>query len=114
MGQYNPKTHDECQAHRKYITKACALAWARDGKGSLDGHIIEADGRSFGVLTVYSSQTCRGYVTHYRDREWDGVRLAMTTLRAIPSERRTQASRTNGAKGDPESHRRSPGRPRKA
>jgi hypothetical protein len=33
-------------------------------------------------------------------------------LRAIPSEKRTAASAANGAKGDPESHRRG-GRPRK-
>jgi hypothetical protein len=38
---------------------------------------------------------------------------AARALRAIPSERRTQASRANGAKGDPESHRRG-GRPRKS
>jgi hypothetical protein len=37
---------------------------------------------------------------------------ARRALRAIPSERRTQASRANGAKGDPESHRRG-GRPKK-
>jgi hypothetical protein len=37
---------------------------------------------------------------------------AARALRAIPSERRTQAARDNGKKGDPESHRRG-GRPKK-
>jgi hypothetical protein len=37
---------------------------------------------------------------------------AARALRAIPSEKREQASRDNGAKGNPESHKRG-GRPRK-
>lgn len=40
------------------------------------------------------------------------IREASRVLRSIPSEKRAQASRDNGGKGDPETHKRG-GRPRK-
>jgi hypothetical protein len=51
---------------------------------------------------------------HWTGEEWImPATAAARALRAIPSESRAQASRDNGAKGDPESHRRG-GRPKKS